>query len=467
MPLEWPLYLRAVQYNDILLFVRYFKVYGVIVTLPGMLHINGILKDEHKKARLLFFIDGALINAALVLTAGIFLSGYIVFLEGSDFLVGLLNNSLTWASVAALFSYLIFERMEKRKKFLLTLLVVSRLLVCSVIFLPLLLGKGPFTLAILTVMVIVGNVLWGVYAIGVSVWMMGSFPKETRNEFVYKRVFWLRISFTLFTIMMGFILDWSGKSYAGFAIVFLTSMVLSLADAVVLFKIKEPPNIICKNYTFSLKMFFEPFTKKNYRAFLVFVFLFYTSLTISSSFTPLYLIRYLKFDYKFISVINVITCLFLILFTGLWSKLENKKGQIFIFKITGLIAITEFLIYGFLRSDTYYLLYFAPVFAGIGYSGFNVAMFNYRYELMPENNRTIYEGWFGAVLGLSMLVSPIIGSFIMNRLPVLQNTYFQFSKFQIMYIISFLLAVTTVLLALKSSTKSNAFQENKGTSYLS
>jgi MFS family permease len=427
----------------------------VITTLPVIPHFSRILKDENKKTRLLFIIDGVLINAALVLTAGIFLSGYIVFLEGSDFLVGLLNNSLTWASIAALFSYLIYERMERRKKFLLTLLVVSRLMVCSVIFLPLIFGKSHATLEILTVTVIVGNVLWGVYAIGSSVWMMESFPKETRNEFVYKRVFWLRISFTLFTIIMGFILDWSGKSHTGFIIIFLTSMVLSIADAVVLSNIKEPVKIISKNNTFNPKMFFEPFTKKRYRTFMVFIFLFYSSLTISSSFTPLYLIRYLKFDYKFISIINVIAYLFLILFTNLWSKLENKKGLMFVFKITGLIAIMEFLIYGFLKNDTYFLLYFAPIFAGVGYSGFNVAILNYRYELMPENNRTVYEGWFGAVLGLSMLVSPVMGNFIMNRLPVVNNTLFQYSKFQFMYILSFILAATVVLLTLKDPGKTD------------
>jgi hypothetical protein len=419
-----------------------------------------------QKTRLLFIIDGAIINAALVLTAGIFLSGYIIFLGGSDFLVGLLNNSLTWASVAALFSYLIYEQMESRKNFLLTLLVVSRLLVCSVIFLPLIFGKSPVTLGILTVTVIVGNILWGIYAIGSNVWMMGSFPKETRNEFVYKRVFWLRISFTLFTIIMGFILDWSGKSYAGFVIVFTTSMILSLADAVVLFNIKEPVNKISKNFTFNLKMFFEPFTRKNYRTFLVFIFLFYSSLTISSSFTPLYLIRYLKFDYKFISVINVITYLFMILFTTLWSKLENKKGLMFVFKITGLIAIMESFVYGFLKSDTYFLLYIAPVLAGIGYSGFNIAILNYRYELMPEINRTVYEGWFGGVLGLSMLVSPVIGNFIMNRLPVIHNAYFQYSKFQIMYIISFILAAGVVLLVQKGSSKPDVFQENNSKFHL-
>ena len=426
----------------------------MIDTVRWTNQISGVLKDEDKKTRLLFIIDGILINAALVLTAGIFLSGYIVFLEGSDFLVGLLNNSLTWASVAALFSFLIFERMERRKKLLLVLLIASRLLVCSSIFLPLVFGKSPATLGILTAMVIVGNVLWGVYAVGSSVWMMGCFPiREVRNEFVYRRVFWLRISFTLFTIVMGFVLDWSGKSYTGFLIVFLTSKALSLADAFILFYIKERVNTVTKNSRFTPALFFEPFARKSYRSFLLFIFLFYSSLTISSSFTPLYLIRYLKFDYKFISIINVIAYVFMILCTGLWNRLEGRKGLMYVFKITGLIAIIEFLVYGFLKSDTYFLLYLAPIFSGIGYSGFNVAIFNHRYELMPENNRTVYEGWFGAVMGLSMLVSPVIGSFNMSRLPVLQNAVFQYSRFQLMYLISFVLAACVVLFALKSPSK--------------
>ena len=364
----------------------------MIDTLPGMMHLTRVLKDESKKTRLMFIIDGAIINAAVVLTTGIFLSGYIVFLEGSDFLVGLLNNSLTWASVAAVFSFIILERMERRKKFLMTLLVISRILVCSSIFLPHIFGKGPVSLGILTAMVIVGNVLWGVYAIGSSVWMMSSVSKETRNEFVYIRVFWIRITFTLFTIIMGFVLDWSGKSYTGFLIVFLTSMVLSLLDAFVLSNIKEPLNNVTANARLNPTLFFEPLAAKSYRNFLVFIFLFYSSLTISSSFTPLYLIRYLKFDYKFISIINVIAYIFMILCTGLWSRLESRKGLLFVFKITGLIAIVEFLIYGFLKSDTYFLLYLSPLFAGVGYSGFNVAVFNHRYELMPDNNRTVYEG---------------------------------------------------------------------------
>lgn len=422
----------------------------IILKLP---HFERFGPDEQKKTSLLFIIDGVLINAAVILTSGVFLSGYIVFLGGSDFLVGLLNNSLTWASIVALFSFLIYERLEHRKKFLLALLVISRLMVCSIIFLPPVFGKGPATLGALTLLVIVGNVLWGIYSIGYTVWMMSSFSGESRNEFVFQRMFYLRISFTLLTIIMGFVLDWSGKSYLGFAIVFLVSLMISAGDVTVLLRIKEPEHKKTSRAKINPVLFFEPLTRKKYRGFLLFIFFFYSSLTLSTSFTPLYLIRYMNFDYKFISAVNVIAYIFMIVCTKIWRRLEGKLGLMAAFKLTGLIAVVEMLIFGFLTADTYFLLYLAPVFSGIGNSGFNIFVFNYRYSLMPEDNKTVYEGWYGAVLGLSALIGPALGTVVMNRLPVLQNEVFQHSKFQLMYLISFVLATGVVLLVFKGKKR--------------
>ncbi len=415
-------------------------------TLPVLPQIGGLLKDEKKRKSLLFILDGALINASLVLTSGIFLSGYLVWLGGSDFLVGLLNNSLTWASIVALFSFVLYERMARRKRFLLILLAVSRLLVCSVVFLPLAFGKGPATLAALTVMVIAGNILWGIYGIGYSVWMIDSFSNDERKVFIYKRVFVLRIVFTFFTVLMGFVLDWTGKSYLGFLIVFLTGLLLGVVDILVMCQVKEPVKTVDKTRKFRFAMLAEPLASRKYVRFLLFMFLYTTALTVSASFTPLYLIRYLGVDYKVLSAINMIAYLGLILCTRLWSRIDIRMGLPFVFKVSALIAVLEFLIYGFVQGETTLLLYLAPVFSGIGNSGFNIAVFNRRCELMPENDRTVYEGWFAAVMGLSMLAGPVIGDFVMNRLPVVSNAVFQHSRFQFMYLISFVLAGAAVLL---------------------
>jgi Major Facilitator Superfamily. len=403
-----------------------------------------LCSGEYRKSQLLFIFDGIFINAATVLTTGVFLSGYIVYLNGSDFLVGILNNSATWASVVAVFSYLIYERMKKRKTLLVVLNIISRFLVCAIIFLPLVCKNNNLALTALTVMVISGNVIWSFYSIGITVMMISMLSKESRNQYIYVRMFWLRISFTIATISMGFILDLFNRSYTGFLIVFVTSLVLSIADAIVIMNIKEPEYVMEKTVKFNPSTFFEPMINRKFRSFLIFVFFLYLSLTISSSFTNLYLIRYMKFDYSFISMINVISYILMIVCTKVWGRVEKNKSLNFVMSITPLFMIGEYVVYSFLTSRTYFLLYFAPIISGIGNSGFNIALVTHRYELMPENSQTIYEGWFGAVYGLSMLISPVIGSSIMGRLPVLHNSVYQYSSFQLLYLISSILAIGVV-----------------------
>lgn len=405
---------------------------------------SGLSLREYDKTQKLFILDGLIINPSLVLTSGIFLSGFIVFLGGSDFLVGLLNNSMAWASVVALASSFFFEKMKKRKAFIILFQILSRFLVCSIIFLPLIFDDSKYILPAVAIMVILGNILWSFYGTGVNVWMMGAVPKHSRSQFIYVRTFWLRITLTIFTVIMGYVLDLFDKSYTGFFILFVISLILSIVDAFILSKIEEPENSISvKSGTIGGRLF-EPWKNVAYRKYLIFIFLFYLGLFTSASFTPLYLIKYLELDYKFISGINVISYIFMIVGVNFWSKLEWKKGIEFVIKISALFIIAEFLIYVFLTSKTTYFLYFSPVLAGIGTGGFNIAILNYRYDLMPDSNKTVYEAWFGAVYGLGTILAPFLGGMLLERIPVIGNLVFQHGNFQLLYLFSFVFTLVLV-----------------------
>jgi MFS family permease len=418
----------------------------IIIKLLKKPILYPICKGEYRKSQILFIIEAVLTNAAYILTGGVFLSGYLVFLKAPDFLVGILNNSATWASIVALFSFLIYERMQSRKKLLISLNISARLLVCSIVFLPLISPNNTIVLAVVTVMVILGNILWSIYSIGFTVWLMSVVSPESRSAFIFTRMLWLRISFTASSVIMGFVLDWFNKSYTGFLVVYITSLVFSIADIFVLVYIKEPQSKINKEARFNLTLFFEPLKNGRYRAFLIFNFFYYLCLSMSGSFSSLYLIRYLKFDYGFISTINVIMYIFMILSTKFWGRIESKRGISFVLGVTALFMISEYLVYGFLTERTYFLLFFSPVIAGIGQGGFNIAVFTYRYDIMPEENRTIFEGWFAAIQGLSFLIAPILGNEVMKRLPVISNQIFRHSSFQLMYFISFALAAVVVVI---------------------
>ena len=412
-----------------------------------------LCRGRFRNSQIRFIFDGIAVNAALILTTGPFLSGYIVLLKGSDFLAGLLNNSGTWASLISISFFLLYNRLDRPKRLLITLFLLSRISICSIIFLPLFIKDKNLILSCMTALVVVGNLLWGFYSAGANVWLARILPRETRADYVFTRMFWLRISFTLTTIVMGVLLDWFRKSYTGFLIVFLTSLVFSIIDLVILSGIQEPDAEEIPRSGASFNDFLEPWIHPEYRHFLVFSLLFYLATSLANSFTPLYYIRYLKLSYSAISAINVLTYLAMIFCTNFWGRIQRQQGSIYVLWITAIFIGSEFIFDSFLTTRTVFLLALAPLLSGIGYSGFNTTTFNYRYEIMPERNQVIYEGWFGAMMGLGVLAGPVLGSWLMDQLPRFQNRLYQFSQYQLLYLIAFCCTMLVILFFFRDSIR--------------
>jgi hypothetical protein len=410
-------------------------------------------KKEHDPNELAFVMDGALIRAALILTSSTYLSGFVIYLGGSDFLVGLLDMAQSWAPIVAVFAFVVFERRSRRKPLLLSLLALARLLVCLPIFLPLIFGKSSVSLHLLTVMVIISNMIWGFFCVGHPVWMMNTVSKERSREFIFRRNFWLRLTATAVTIIMGNILDWSGKSYAGFLVIFLSSLLISAMDIAVLLRIPDVAVEVHEKTRFRLADFFEPFAHKDFRNYLFFNFFYFASLMISSAYFSLYLIRYLQIDYKILAIPTALSNIFMFVSIRFWRVLENKIGMKAAFRMSGLMLTIEFGLYVLLNKSTFFLLFLAAPISGIANSGFSIFTFNYRYSLMPEKNRTIYEGWYGAVYGISVLLGPFLGNQFLKWLPDIKTGLLQHSKFQFLFLISFVLGIISLIFGLRERRK--------------
>ncbi|MDD5604172.1 MAG: MFS transporter, partial [Eubacteriales bacterium] len=365
---------------------------------------------------MLFVADAVLINSAYALTAGMVLSGFVLFLGGNDFITAIINNSMNYSTILCIFSFLIFERVSKRKNLLLSMNFVSRALMFGVVFLPhIRAGRGSL-LAILAGMVILSDIIWSIYRVGWIVWMMNILEPEHATRFVYFRMFALRIGISLATLASGIILDYFNKGYTGFVIIFSASFAMALADLLILRKIREdeykkdvesPPSTL-------RSLLFQPAANMEYRSFLIFMLLFYLFETMASSFTPIYLIKYLEFDYGFISLINVFTIVMMIIANRIWQRVEIKNGYRFVLGITAFIVASEMLVLSFLTKNTYYLLFLSALVRGIGFGGFNVSIFTYRFALMPKSGKTLFEGWFYFMSGVGMLAAPFAGSAILS-----------------------------------------------------
>jgi hypothetical protein len=364
------------------------------------------------------------------------ISGYSMQLGASDFITALINNSANFTTIFSIFSFLIFERLTHRKKTLLTMNFISRSLIFLVIVLPVISHKKGIVTSLLCILVITSDTVWGIYRVGWLVWMIQIIQEKSRSDFIYFRAFLIRIFSAIIAVIAGFILDYYGKSYIGFVIIFSASYILSITDLVILKQIEDVEFCAIRDADSKKSGFFKPVGNPDYRNFILFIVLFYLTYTISTCFTPVFLLKYLKFGYKYVSIANMISMITAIISNKIWSSLENRKGINYVITMTSYLAVCELLILSFLSRNTAFLLIISSVVSGMGMGGFSVSTMTYRYKIMPVSERTLYEGWYYFSSGIGMLLAPFIGKFLLGYLAGFPGVGREWNVFRVLYAIS-------------------------------
>ena len=415
--------------------------------------IHSVKNHGYTKNQKLFILEGIFTNIMIVFTTASFLTGFLVSIGMSDYHIGLMNTSATWSSVVALASIFLYQKIRRVKPFLVTIYFISKALLCFIVIVPFLSNVSEVVQTVVIVMIVIGNILTAVYNVGYNVWLMNSIERSNRTKYVYDRMLYIRIFYLLALVVSGFLMDYMKSSPIGFILMFLTGFAFSLVSFITMLRTEEPKELKPRTHKISFREFIAPFRDKPYLKFLCFIFLYYIFLTTSSCFTGVFLLKYLGISYIAYSGINILTFIAQILTSRFWSRIEHERGALFVIKVAGLIAISEFFFYGFMTHSTLFFLFLTPLLSGVGNSGYTVAIFTYRYELMPEVNEEPYEAWFNGFYGMATLLAPMLGSFLCGILPDFQNEVYEFSDFQLLYLASYLCATASVLLLIKPKKK--------------
>jgi hypothetical protein len=398
----------------------------------------------------LFILESMLINSANVITGGVFLTGLMLSMGATDFMVGLISSSGAWALMLSLASSIVMESVKRKKALLTWVLLSFRLLTALPAFLPAAMGRGLPTALAASGMIITGNLIFSVFNTGFFIFYMDSLPKEGRVNFIYARMFYLRIAYTVFSVGMGILLDLMHKSYAGFVAVFSTGLLVGLLDVLVLSRIKgnEGSAVRSGESLLSLgprgigKKLVEPLKNGRYVRYLVFTFALFFFQSMSSSYTSLYQYKYLNLSVVFISVYTACTYVIMILVTRKWAAFEQRVGRLRVLALSALLMSLDFLVYGFLTTKSLWIIILSPIFQGLGASGYWACALPYRYDLMPAEGKTVYEGWNGLFFGAACLLGALAGGKLQLVLPGFATGFF--SVFQLIYLMSFVMAVASI-----------------------
>lgn len=223
--------------------------------------------------------------------------------------------------------------------------------------------------------------------------------------------------------------------FKAFALLFAGAFVWRVISWHNLRKMYEPPLHNRSDNHFTLVQFLRRLRKSNFAKFVVFSALMSFSVNIASPFFAVFMLRELKFNYLFYTIVTLAATLTIYATIARWGRHADKTGNLKVIRMTapwiGFIPLL------WIINQTPVFLIGAQIFSGFIWAGFNICTSNFIYDAVSPEKRTRCIAYFNTLNGAALCCGAVLGGFLLSFLPPLFG-----SKIFSLFIISSLLRIT-------------------------
>jgi|YelNatPaOPRAMG01_1025707.scaffolds.fasta_scaffold04761_3 MFS family permease len=331
-----------------------------------------------------------------------FLGVYARDLGASSFQFGLLTALPSLVTSLSLLPGLpLVEKQKNKVKFTALLTLISR------IFYPLfalatLIHNGVYVLLIFYAL---SALPWSWSSLSWKSLIAETIPEEGRNQAFSQRNRLVAISSIVITLITGFVMDALGFPWS-YRIVFLTSIIFSLAEVFFLFQMKpliKTPE--AEREVVPLKRIFE--TNSGFRSFTVGTLIFQIGYQGTLPLFTIYTVQYLKASPGWVSLISIASALSQIVFYPLWARWAKRYGQELMMSITTFLMALSPVFYAISNSLLFLVLF--NLLIGAFWSGYYLVSFNFLLSISPYRSRERYIAVFNSLTNLSASFLPLLG----------------------------------------------------------
>jgi len=247
------------------------------------------------------------------------------------------------------------------------------------------------------------------------------------------------------SFIAGFILHLMKKLniFYGFVIIFGFAFIFRIISWYFLKRMYEPSLRHGKENQFTLFDFLVRIRESNFAKFVLFVSMMSFSVNLASPFFAVLMLKDLHFSYMLYTIITITATLTIYLMIGRWGRHADKIGNLKIIKFTSPLIGLIPLLWIFSRHPVF--LFFAQVFSGFLWAGFNLCTTNFIYDAVIPEKRTRCISYFNVLNGLALCAGALLGGFLLQRLPAL----FGYKILTLFLISSTLRIMVSILMPLK------------------
>ena len=213
-----------------------------------------------------------------------------------------------------------------------------------------------------------------------------------------------------FSLFMGFVLDkfkTNGYELYGFLILFGIVFIIAFIDIAIRINTYKPE---IENKPIKIKESVEiPAKDKKFRKVLIIAGINRFALGIGTMYLNVYLLRYIKVNYVYYSILNIIINLSDALFSKFWAKKAEDREWNRVLIPTGILYIISFIL--LLIINTNYLIYILPliyILMGCANSAYDIYDNVAIYESSKENYQTSYVTFERFIEGIVTAIIPLL-----------------------------------------------------------
>ena len=360
-----------------------------------------------RSGRTCFFIQAGFGTAFTYLTSGVFLSGLAILMGAGDILVSYLSVIVNICGVLILAFPAFLERFTSRKKLTIALTILSRLATLFIVTIPVLFPAG-IRLYVFVPTVVAAFALQAQTTVVLNQWMLGFIEEKKSGRYISLRQTLTLTVTVVLSLAGGRFMDLMEGKYAGFALLFAAAALMGILEVILLAATPdgEPYQSSGRSCRF-LDIARLPLKNRCFTGFVAYIFIFYLLLTISDSYTMVFMMKYLALPYQIVTGLYMMISLPQIILLSFWGRLSDRYGHEFTLKMSIWFFAGETL---FLSAQNWFIFIPAAfLISSAANAGFVISVFNRRYELMPEDSRIVYDNFYTAAIGLGSILGPLTG----------------------------------------------------------
>ncbi len=369
--------------------------------------------------------DGVLAKVFVLLTSGVFLTGFALKVGASEALIGVLAGLPRLSQLMQPLGAYFVERWQMRKKISVWVFGPARLVWLFVVILPLLGyagGRSHLALAVLFAVALGSGLMTGFASCSWMAWMAELIPADRRGAFFGRRTMLAGVLAAFTGYLAGKFVDYWEAGHGeddpiGLLLVFAVALIFGLASWYTLVRCPEPPiekRPQSQPILFGL-MLREAWADGNFRRFVYAIAMLSFGVWTMGPFYSVYMIETLELPYSTMNLLGACSAGGSLLMVQLLGRLSDHFGNrpVLLTCLLGVALVPT--LWLFSAGGAWWPLIIAHFVGGAVWAGVFLAQMNLVFKITPEKLKSVYIGIFYALTSAPSLISPVLGGLFLQH----------------------------------------------------